>query len=78
MEVRLEQCAKAPSPMLVTLLPMMTEVRLLQYWKVSSPMLVTLSGMVTLLMALSFTPLSIVPVSSNMKMLIVALGEYRS
>ena len=42
-----EQPEKASSPMLVTLLGMVTEVRLLQSRKASEPMLVTLFGMVT-------------------------------
>ena len=38
---------KAPHPMLVTLLGIVTEVRDSQYWKAQSPMLVTLLGIVT-------------------------------
>ena len=45
--VKLLQPEKAPSPMLVTLLGIITEVKLLQLAKASSPMLVTLLGIVT-------------------------------
>jgi hypothetical protein len=45
MDIRLLQPEKAELPMLVTLLPMVTEVRLLQPEKAELPMLVTLFGM---------------------------------
>ena len=44
-DVKPEQCQKAPSPMLVTLLGMVIEVREEQPAKALPPMLVTLLGM---------------------------------
>ena len=52
MEVKLQQEEKALSPMLVTLLGMVTEVKLVQEEKASCPMLVTLLPIVTVLMEL--------------------------
>ena len=46
MDVRLEQLEKAPPPIDVTLLPMVTEFRLEQPLNVSFPIDVTLLGMV--------------------------------
>ena len=46
-EARLEQAEKAPLPMLVTLLGIVTDVRPEQPQKALSPMLLTLSGIVT-------------------------------
>ena len=48
MDVKLASFPNATSPMLVTLVPIVTLVRSSQIRNAPSPMLVTLSGMVTL------------------------------